>query len=239
MRFLATATAGSYDDPMDDVHPDLIEAYYGVDGRIRVNPHGSTGAGHSDDEEDFDEDTNMGESEEGPGVEDESDSDEEELDAAEDTLDPDSAWEPDVEGDLLQWDGEGSEDEESDGEGNNSFRTVMNQQMPNVRHAAIKVPRVRNPFVSAEHLEAFCGALEDLRAHGVLPVGLNARPEEWESEWGTRGYPTWEPLPVGRARRETPIDLTPSIWVPRAQRWCQAVDMLTRFQRDENGMLSD
>lgn len=38
-------------DPMDSVHPDTLERYYGVEGDQRVRRPGQTGAGHPGDEE--------------------------------------------------------------------------------------------------------------------------------------------------------------------------------------------
>jgi hypothetical protein len=38
-------------DPMDDVHPDTIERYYGVEGAERVQRPGQTGAGHEEDDD--------------------------------------------------------------------------------------------------------------------------------------------------------------------------------------------
>ena len=239
MRFLATATAGSYDDPMSDIHPDVVEMFYGVDGHPRAHRPGRTGAGHSDDEEDGseDEDVDMDDSDESGSEADSDDqgdiSDDEESSELEGPLDTGSAW-TDTD-DTGSGDGD-SEEEEEDKE--NLVYTIMNQQTPNVRHAAIKVPRVRNPFASAERLSDFLDALEALQTHNVLPHGLLIHPSEWRDEWGTESYPTWETLAIGRSRKKMPIDLPPSVWLPRAQRWCQAVDMLTRFQRDEIGMVS-
>jgi hypothetical protein len=39
------------DDPMDSVHPDTINRYYGVDGAERMQLDGQTGAGHMADED--------------------------------------------------------------------------------------------------------------------------------------------------------------------------------------------
>jgi len=54
---------------MDDVHPDIVNRYYGVDGHRLVRGPGQTGAGHADaeefwvDEEDSDMEDNGGGSE--------------------------------------------------------------------------------------------------------------------------------------------------------------------------------
>ncbi|KAJ6518490.1 hypothetical protein DFH09DRAFT_1427334 [Mycena vulgaris] len=53
MRFLGQTTEGVYaTDPLDGIHPDAINRYYGVEGARRRH-RGQTGAGHaSEDEED-------------------------------------------------------------------------------------------------------------------------------------------------------------------------------------------
>ncbi|KAL6306357.1 hypothetical protein BKA93DRAFT_927213 [Sparassis latifolia] len=51
MRLLGQTQHGIYaKDPMDNVHPDTLEQYYGVMGSIRNRPVGQTGAGHPDNE---------------------------------------------------------------------------------------------------------------------------------------------------------------------------------------------
>ncbi|KAJ7194299.1 hypothetical protein GGX14DRAFT_378095, partial [Mycena pura] len=59
MRFLGQTTEGVYHDPLDGIHPDNINRYYGVAGARQRRPRNQTGAGiASDDEEpDTDEDT--------------------------------------------------------------------------------------------------------------------------------------------------------------------------------------
>lgn len=51
MRFLGQLNDGVYADPMDNIHPDIIERYYGVDGIERIRRPGETGAGHPEDED--------------------------------------------------------------------------------------------------------------------------------------------------------------------------------------------
>ncbi|KAJ6552913.1 hypothetical protein B0H19DRAFT_949233, partial [Mycena capillaripes] len=52
MRFLGQTTQGVYaTDPLDGIHPDAINRYYGVEGARRRRPHGETGAGHASDDE--------------------------------------------------------------------------------------------------------------------------------------------------------------------------------------------
>jgi hypothetical protein len=52
MRFLGQTEHGIYgDDPMNDVHPDTINRYYGVCGAEQTRLSGETGAGHVEDED--------------------------------------------------------------------------------------------------------------------------------------------------------------------------------------------
>ncbi|EPQ57571.1 hypothetical protein GLOTRDRAFT_127924 [Gloeophyllum trabeum ATCC 11539] len=51
MRFLGQLEHGVYDDGYEDVHPDVLNRYYGADStHERLHP-GQTGAGHSDSED--------------------------------------------------------------------------------------------------------------------------------------------------------------------------------------------
>ncbi|KAF8162523.1 hypothetical protein K438DRAFT_1618343 [Mycena galopus ATCC 62051] len=53
MRLLGQTTAGIYTtDPLDGIHPDTINRYYGVAGARRHRRHGETGAGHASDDKD-------------------------------------------------------------------------------------------------------------------------------------------------------------------------------------------
>jgi hypothetical protein len=52
MRFLGQTEHGIYgDDPMDDIHPETINCYYGVHGAEQTRLNGQTGAGHAEDED--------------------------------------------------------------------------------------------------------------------------------------------------------------------------------------------
>lgn len=52
MCFLAQTTEGVYkNDPLDGIHPDTINRYYGVTGLPRSLRRNQTGAGHADDDD--------------------------------------------------------------------------------------------------------------------------------------------------------------------------------------------
>ncbi|KAK7007956.1 hypothetical protein R3P38DRAFT_3211610 [Favolaschia claudopus] len=51
MRFQGMLDSGEYIDPMQGIHPDTIDRYYGVEGPEVVRQPGQTGAGHEEDED--------------------------------------------------------------------------------------------------------------------------------------------------------------------------------------------
>ncbi|KAJ7037274.1 hypothetical protein C8F04DRAFT_952970 [Mycena alexandri] len=52
LRFMGQLNDGVYaSDPMDSVHPDTLNRYYGVDGTEQVRQPGQTGTGHPEDED--------------------------------------------------------------------------------------------------------------------------------------------------------------------------------------------
>ncbi|KAK6992797.1 hypothetical protein R3P38DRAFT_2568726 [Favolaschia claudopus] len=55
IRFIAELDKGIYPDPMEGVHPDTINRYYGVEGEELVRLPGQTGAGHVEEEDWVDE----------------------------------------------------------------------------------------------------------------------------------------------------------------------------------------
>lgn len=52
MQFLRQITEGIYlEDPFDDIHPDTLERYYGIDGPSQAQGPYISGAGHPADEQ--------------------------------------------------------------------------------------------------------------------------------------------------------------------------------------------
>lgn len=52
LRLLGQTTQGIYaEDPLEGVHPEILERYCGVNGQEQRRPPGQTGAGHPEDEE--------------------------------------------------------------------------------------------------------------------------------------------------------------------------------------------
>jgi hypothetical protein len=61
MRFLAQTTEGVYrSDPLDGIHPDAINRYYGVAGLPRRRRRNQTGAGHASDDDSASEESDDG-----------------------------------------------------------------------------------------------------------------------------------------------------------------------------------
>lgn len=50
MMFFGSTTHGIYKDDCEGIHPDVINQYYGIHGRLTERTPGQTGAGHSGDE---------------------------------------------------------------------------------------------------------------------------------------------------------------------------------------------
>ena len=88
------------------------------------------------------------------------------------------------------------------------------------------VPESHNPFPDAHSESLFFEALQRVLLDAAIPIGYNIHPNEWEPE----GYPTIEVIRSGRrGQREITIGLADEIWRPRAIRWVQAVNLLTRI----------
>ena len=96
----------------------------------------------------------------------------------------------------------------------------------NMNHEPVSVPAHADPFETDEQHEAFWAALEHANGNNSLPDGFNLSPEDHQE--GV--YPTFEVLRMGRRRVELPIELPIDVWLPRSVLWCQALDILFRFE---------
>lgn len=187
IRFLGQLTEGVYrHDPLDGIHPDAINRYYGVAGRRLRRSRNQTGAGIASDdeaEEDSDEDQ--------PSVE-------EEL-------------ENQVQADITR----------------------------NIRHQPVKVAKHRSPFKDAELEVHFLAVLEDHLAQPDLPDDYGILEDEWEEE----DYPEIEIIRPGTKGKELAVILPRDYWFPRAVRWVQGLDLMTRvlheLEESEDGSSSD
>ncbi|KAF7363701.1 hypothetical protein MSAN_01027800 [Mycena sanguinolenta] len=173
IRLLGQVTEGVYrDDPLDGIHPDAINRYYGVEGRRLRRSRNQTGAGTSLDEDTPEDDTNV------------EPSDEEELENR-------------IKGDLAH----------------------------NIRHKPVKVAKHRSPFKDTELEQHFLAQLANLLSDpSILPEDYGVLEEEWEGE----DYPELETFRPGTKGKELTVILPREIWFPRAIRWVQGLDLLTR-----------
>ena len=110
---------------------------------------------------------------------------------------------------------------------------IAADQDRHIRHAAVNVPSIITPFNSAEAHEAFTLALQAAQDQGLIPVGYGVAEEEW-----TNGsYPEVEVIPVGHSAKDYEVQLPFSVWWPRAVRWVQGLDVMTRICMIEAGEL--
>ncbi|KAJ7649692.1 hypothetical protein FB45DRAFT_961 [Roridomyces roridus] len=174
LRFLGQLTEGVYrEDPLDGIHPDAINRYYGVHGPRLRRPRNQTGAGN----------------------------------------DPEEVEEEDV----------GAVDVSDEEELENQIGADLQK---NIRHEPVKVPRHRSPFKDAELQDLFVQQLEALQLQpDVLPEDYGILEEEWEEE----DYPEIEVFRPGTQGKELSIILPRQIWYPRAARWAQALDFMSRI----------
>ncbi|TFY60474.1 hypothetical protein EVJ58_g5126 [Rhodofomes roseus] len=202
IRHLAKVTVGMYEDEYADIDPDILTEYLGVEGAPRGRRRGQTGAGHSNDTDDEDE-----------PLEGDLDSD---AEASDEEVDVGGAWadESGSEESVADSDGReegstGPEDEDDSSSipseggtslaepgGDNLVAQIIANQASNIRHAAIKVARHKNPFESQEDEDAFWVTLDSVTDTGFVPRHMNIREEEWEQD----GYPTHENLVVGKRK---------------------------------------
>ena len=91
-------------------------------------------------------------------------------------------------------------------------------------HDAVPVPTNMSPFDSEHAFEIFQYTLQQIQDEEVIPQGYGVTPQEIQQE----GYPTQEILQGGRrGRKEMHITLPREVWLPRAIKWCQALEVMT------------
>jgi hypothetical protein len=99
----------------------------------------------------------------------------------------------------------------------------------------VKVAKHRCPFTDAELEDYFLGLLDDVLAQSeIVPENYGIHEDEWEEE----DYPEIEVIRPGTKGKELAIILPRAEWFPKAVRWAQALDLLTRVL-DELGDNSD
>lgn len=104
---------------------------------------------------------------------------------------------------------------------------IIADQESNIRHAPIKVARHANPFQDEASEETFWTVFNG--AWDLAPASLPNHLKLHDADWDEGEYPTYENLVVGRRKKSVRVELPPEVWRPRAERWCLAVNVLTRI----------
>lgn len=87
---------------------------------------------------------------------------------------------------------------------------------------AVEVRPTASPFESDLQEIVFAELLEEATEDNVAPEGYGVLPNEWEED----EYPSAELLQVGnKLSGETVIYLPVHIWLPRAQKWANALSL--------------
>ena len=102
---------------------------------------------------------------------------------------------------------------------------IRGDQARNVRHDAIKVARHASPLPSELAKEQFLELLQAADTHDYRPDDYGLHSPEWDED----AYPEEEPIRVGTRGKSMDIPLPSAIWFPRAVKWVQGLDILTRF----------
>lgn len=209
MRFIANVEVGTYEDDYEDVDPRLLQEYYGVSRHWRSRAAAEqTGAGHSDNEGAGEDDEDA----EGPVVPEEGDVAPPEDDGS----------------------GSGEEAVPDEADGNDIAARIAHSQRRNLRHAAVEVASSNSPFGDdAEMVQAFWDSVRDAEAQNWLPDGFDIKPDDWEQQ-GWNGYPESAEMKIGRKGKKFTLSLPSSVWLPRAERWCRALYIMTSFVEQFN-----
>ncbi|KAJ7508019.1 hypothetical protein B0H11DRAFT_1704680, partial [Mycena galericulata] len=115
-------------------------------------------------------------------------------------------------------------EDDLDGEWADIDERIENDQADDVRHAAIEVPDHHSPF-SPEIEAIFLQGLERMWNEEVIPEGYGLAPEELDGN----AYPHRESIHLGRGGKKISVILPVDVWWPRAVRWAQGLDLMTRI----------
>ena len=86
------------------------------------------------------------------------------------------------------------------------------------------VPDSAAPFDNFEVLQMFNEVLRQVELEDIMPAGYGITPDEL----ALTGYPHEEVIKGGRqGRKEMRITLSVDLWLPRAIRWCQALEVMS------------
>ena len=243
MWFLGQIEHGIYVDECDGIHPDVINQYYGFEGKPVNHPSqtGQSGAGQPPDEgEDEDFDASHDNMEDDGDMDMDIDDEEDENDDLEDDeSDMDEESEDSDDSDNMNEDGEDSGDSrnEEDSEGKDDDVDNENEDWKhiegwlaedlgqNFHHSPVGVPKHSAPFHEQTMADVLNGAVACLREDEIVPSGYGVLPDEWDDE----GYPAYEIIRTGqRGLKQLWIALPDFVWRLRAKLWAQALHVMTR-----------
>ncbi|KAJ7488184.1 hypothetical protein FB451DRAFT_1025939, partial [Mycena latifolia] len=115
-------------------------------------------------------------------------------------------------------------EEDPNDEWNDIDDWIADDQAEDVRHAAIEVPKHRSPF-SPEMEAIFFDALRVVQEEEIIPEGYGLTPDELDG--GV--YPARESIHLGRGGKKISVPLPLDVWWPRALRWAQGLELMTRL----------
>ncbi|KIN99872.1 hypothetical protein M404DRAFT_154043 [Pisolithus tinctorius Marx 270] len=103
---------------------------------------------------------------------------------------------------------------------------IVCQQQVHVKHEAVRVPSLQNPFQNDEEELTFFRGLQEVVTQDITPENFGLTATEWSSDT----YPLIKTIHIGRrARKEVDISLADAIWYSWARLWCQALSMLSFY----------
>ncbi|KAJ7458292.1 hypothetical protein B0H11DRAFT_1873258 [Mycena galericulata] len=106
---------------------------------------------------------------------------------------------------------------------------IAGDQDRHIRHEAIEVKQNQFPFNSEEAEDIFTDTLQTVHAAGIIPDQMGVAEAEWEDGM----YTETEIVKVGR--KDVEVILPFMIWWPRAVKWAQGLEILTKIQAVESG----
>ncbi|KAH7919743.1 hypothetical protein BV22DRAFT_1022427, partial [Leucogyrophana mollusca] len=124
--------------------------------------------------------------------------------------------------------GHASDEEEDDEDTENVGEEAAHLEADaNSHHEPVSVPKHANPFPNDQYEQAFKTALATVVRRDMIPMGYGILQDEWDDD----SYPSMEVIRSGRRRgKELRVGLPITKWLPKAVRWCQALDILNRLQ---------
>ncbi|KAI6154714.1 hypothetical protein BKA82DRAFT_3969289 [Pisolithus tinctorius] len=103
---------------------------------------------------------------------------------------------------------------------------IARQQQVHVKHEAVRVPSLRNPFQNDEEELTFFRGLQEVVTQDITLENFGLTATEWSSDT----YPLIETIHIGHCtRKEVDISLADAIWYSQACLWCQALSTLSFY----------